>query len=160
MQISSLPLLLNCHIMRDMTIHNIVIVKRKAWNYQTVSVASNGKRNGFRLILWGWTVLDLKWNWLINIDYIRAAILQATGVKLTLEQVKSYLVEEGLCTPSRADKVTFRGYGAYYGDVYAQPIPDLKEVLLEEGVTITEEDTDWCPYQLSWSPWQPSSRRS
>ena len=74
----------------------------------------------------------------MNLNYIRAAILQATGIKLTIDQVKAYLREEFDIPQSRLDKITFRGYGAYYGDIPVEIVPDLKEVLIEEGVEIEE----------------------
>jgi len=52
----------------------------------------------------------------INLIYIRAAIEANTGVKLTLEQVKDYLVQEKLITPyqARHHAQIFRGYAEYY----------------------------------------------
>ena len=38
----------------------------------------------------------------INLIYIRAAIEANTGVKLSLEEVRQYLIEEKLITPSQA----------------------------------------------------------
>ncbi len=54
---------------------------------------------------------------MVNLIYIRAAILQSTGVKLSLEQVRDYLHEEGLITKKQAenDDLIFRGYDEYYG---------------------------------------------
>ena len=53
----------------------------------------------------------------INLTYIRAAIEANTGVKLTLEEVRQYLVEEKLITPNQArnNAQIFRGYSDYYG---------------------------------------------
>lgn len=52
----------------------------------------------------------------INLIYIKAAIEEATGVYLSLEEVRRYLLEEGLITPVQArDEATiFRGYGEFY----------------------------------------------
>jgi len=52
----------------------------------------------------------------INLIYIRAAIEANTGVKLSLEEVRQYLIEEKLITPSQARKHAqiFRGYSEYY----------------------------------------------
>lgn len=56
----------------------------------------------------------------MNIYYIRAAIEAATGIKLTIEQVKSYLVSEGMATKEKLDKLTFTGYEDYFGHVYVK----------------------------------------
>jgi hypothetical protein len=52
----------------------------------------------------------------INLIYIRAAIEAATGVRLGLNDVRRYLLEEGLITPKQAvDEATiFRGYREFY----------------------------------------------
>jgi len=53
----------------------------------------------------------------VNLHYIRAAIEKNTGVYgLSLEQVRNYLVEEGLLTPSQARRYAhiFNGYGEFY----------------------------------------------
>lgn len=52
----------------------------------------------------------------INLVYIRAAIEAATGIRLKLEEVRRYLLEEGLITPKQAvrDATIFRGYGEFY----------------------------------------------
>ena len=54
----------------------------------------------------------------INLVYIRAAILANTGVNLTLEEVRRYLVEEKLITPSqaRSNAQIFKGYSEFYGE--------------------------------------------
>lgn len=54
---------------------------------------------------------------MVNLIYIRAAILQATGIKLSLESVKRYLLEEGLITlkQSQDDDLIFRGYNEFFG---------------------------------------------
>jgi len=61
----------------------------------------------------------------INLIYIRAAIEAATGVRLTLPEVRRYLLEEGLITPTQARKeaTIFRGYSEFYDYDYA----DIKE---------------------------------
>jgi hypothetical protein len=59
----------------------------------------------------------------INLHYIRAAIEANTGKRLTLEQVRQYLVEEKLITPEQARKNAqiFTGYGDFYeSDVSAK----------------------------------------
>lgn len=50
---------------------------------------------------------------MINLHYIRAAIEAATDVHLTLPEVRTYLVEEGLITTRQAeeDAALFTGYG-------------------------------------------------
>jgi len=53
----------------------------------------------------------------VNLHYIRAAIEANTGVTgLSLEQVRDYLVEEGLLTPAQAKKHAhiFTGYGEFF----------------------------------------------
>jgi len=53
----------------------------------------------------------------VNLHYIRAAIEANTGVTgLSLEQVRDYLVEEGLLTRSQAKKYAhiFTGYGEFF----------------------------------------------
>tara|TARA_R100001377_G_scaffold71406_1_gene46993 strand:+ start:394 stop:630 length:237 start_codon:yes stop_codon:yes gene_type:complete len=54
---------------------------------------------------------------MVNLIYIRAAILQATGIKLSLDSVKRYLLEEGLITlkQSQEDDLIFRGYNEFFG---------------------------------------------
>lgn len=74
----------------------------------------------------------------MNLTYIRAAIMEATGIKLSIDEVKAYLLSEGMATRTRMDKLTFNGYGAYFGDIPVDVVPDLKEVLVEEGVEIDE----------------------
>lgn len=53
---------------------------------------------------------------MINLHYIRAAIEAATGVRLTLPEVRTYLLEEGLITQKQAeeDAAIFTGYGDLY----------------------------------------------
>ncbi len=52
----------------------------------------------------------------INLIYIRAAIEANTGVKLSLEEVRQYLIEEKLITPSQAKHHAqiFRGYSEFF----------------------------------------------
>jgi len=52
----------------------------------------------------------------INLIYIRAAIEANTGVRLSLEDVRRYLIEEGLITKTQAKKhaTIFKGYQDYY----------------------------------------------
>lgn len=78
----------------------------------------------------------------MNLHYIKAAIEAATGIKLTIDEVKAYLISEGLCTASRADKITFRGYGAYYGDIPVETVKDVNVLLIEEGIDVIKEDSD------------------
>ena len=58
----------------------------------------------------------------INLIYIKAAIQAATGVSLSLEEVRQYLLEEGLRTPKQAKKeaTIFRGYGEFYDYDYGE----------------------------------------
>ena len=52
----------------------------------------------------------------VNLYYIRAAIEEATGIHLSLEKTRQYLVEEGLLTQEEADKYAkiFTGYDEFY----------------------------------------------
>lgn len=54
---------------------------------------------------------------MVNLIYIRAAILQATGKKLSLEQVRDYLLSEGLISTRQAqdENLIFRGYDEFFG---------------------------------------------
>jgi hypothetical protein len=54
----------------------------------------------------------------VNIHYIRAAIRQATGVELTLHQVRDYLFSEGMITEAQYHKIIFEGYQGYEDGVY------------------------------------------
>ena len=58
---------------------------------------------------------------MINLIYIRAAIEYNTGVRLSLEDTRNYLAEEGLITQKQADEdaVIFTGYG----DLFLTDIP-------------------------------------
>lgn len=49
---------------------------------------------------------------MINLHYIRAAIEYNTGIRLSLSEVRTYLLEEGLITPKQAeeDARLFTGY--------------------------------------------------
>jgi len=53
---------------------------------------------------------------MINLHYIRAAIEAATGIHLTLPEVRTYLLEEGLITQKQADEDAqlFTGYDELY----------------------------------------------
>ena len=61
----------------------------------------------------------------INLVYIRAAIEANTGIRLSLEQTRKYLVEEKLITPYQAKNHAhvFRGYSEYF---------DLEEYTVEK----------------------------
>lgn len=48
--------------------------------------------------------------------YIRAAIEQNTGIKLSLKETVDYLVEEGLITRAKAKNLIFPGYSYIFGD--------------------------------------------
>lgn len=55
---------------------------------------------------------------MINLVYIRAAIEANTGIRLSLEETREYLLEEGLIS-RKDDAVIFTGYG----DLYWTDIP-------------------------------------
>lgn len=65
----------------------------------------------------------------VNLHYIRAAIEANTGVRLTLKQVRKYLVEEGLLTPAQARKYAqiFTGYQDFYEDFTIGSVPTPEE---------------------------------
>ena len=50
----------------------------------------------------------------MNIWYIRAAIEEATGIRLTLEETVRYLVEEGKVSRAKAKNLIFPGYSSFY----------------------------------------------
>lgn len=56
------------------------------------------------------------WYPMINLIYIRAAILENTGILLSLEKTLQYLVEEGLVSEEDAadDTLIFRGYSEFF----------------------------------------------
>jgi hypothetical protein len=74
----------------------------------------------------------------LNLHYIRAAIIEAVGIKLTLEEVRDLLVELNLITPSRAKRAIFTGYGDLYGDKFEEEKIVVIKDLLDEA--ILEED--------------------
>jgi hypothetical protein len=53
---------------------------------------------------------------MINLIYIRAAVEENTGVRLSLHAVIDYLYSEDLITRTEANgsKLIFRGYSEYY----------------------------------------------
>ncbi len=73
----------------------------------------------------------------INLIYIRAAIEANTGVRLSLERTREYLVEEGLITQRQADEEAglFRGYGECYNE-------DLASSLIREDPQAVKEEHD------------------
>jgi len=74
----------------------------------------------------------------INLIYIRAAIEANTGVRLSLERTREYLVEEGLITQRQADEeaAIFRGYGELYNE-------DFASSLIKEDPQDVKEDLEW-----------------
>ena len=66
----------------------------------------------------------------INLHYIRAAIEANTGIRLSLEKTRQYLVEEKLISPQEAKKHAhiFSGYGDFYStDVSSRNSEDIKD---------------------------------
>lgn len=57
---------------------------------------------------------------IINIHYIRAAIEEATGIRLSLNETKDYLVSENMIPKSKAKNIIFRGYSDLYDYFYGQ----------------------------------------
>lgn len=74
----------------------------------------------------------------VNLVYIRAAIEGATGIRLTLEEVRSYLIEEGLITRAQARKYAqiFRGYADFYEDFTRGYVPPTEEPTELTGVIV------------------------
>ena len=75
----------------------------------------------------------------ITLIYIKAAIEAATGVSLSLEKVRQYLLEEGLITPQQAKKeaTIFRGYSEFYDYDYGESKKEndpTKELNFEQEV--------------------------
>ncbi len=65
-----------------------------------------------------------------NLNYVRAAIFQATGIHLTLEKTLWYLVEEGLITKKEAAKVTpYPDYARYF--TRTKDEPNKKEIIVK-----------------------------
>lgn len=46
----------------------------------------------------------------MNVVYIRAAIQQETGIRLTYKQVIAYLLEEKMITKAQSKRMLFPGY--------------------------------------------------
>lgn len=71
----------------------------------------------------------------VNINYIRAAIEEATGVRLTLEQTLEYLLDEEMITPSKAKNMIFPGYNSYYKDTHVfKEEGDMKEIIKNKEI--------------------------
>lgn len=96
-------------------------------------------------------VIPLRSKQNINLIYIRAAIEANTGIRLSLDRVRTLLFEEGLITRSQAanNARNFEGYGEFYNadivDKYSTPettpikdIPDDVRGLLQENFNISE----------------------
>lgn len=69
----------------------------------------------------------------INLHYIRAAIEANTGVRLSLEDTRRYLVEEGLITRSQAKRYAkiFTGYQDFYEDYTGTGAGTVREEPIE-----------------------------
>jgi hypothetical protein len=54
----------------------------------------------------------------VNLHYIRAAVEANTGLRLSLPDVRKYLIEEKLLTPAQARRCAqiFTGYHDFYED--------------------------------------------
>lgn len=61
----------------------------------------------------------------VNLHYIRAAVQARTGIRLSLKDVRRYLVEEKLLTPAQARKYAkiFTGYQDFYEDCTIGAVP-------------------------------------
>ena len=71
-----------------------------------------------------------------NLYYVRAAVEAATGVKLTLNQMRDYLIEEGMIDSNDDQYFPFRGYKDFYAyDTYERELAfDLDEGLPEDTI--------------------------
>lgn len=82
----------------------------------------------------------------INIHFIRAAIHENTGVKLSLEETRDILIDEGLLTLKQSKGIIFRGYGEFYNYFYKQDenlAPEKKESLtLLDVVEVIKQNND------------------
>lgn len=76
---------------------------------------------------------------MINLIYIRAAILENTGILLSLEKTLQYLVEEGLVSEEEAadDSLIFRGYEEFFETEDASTTVERADHLI-----YMEEDSD------------------
>ena len=80
----------------------------------------------------------------INLIYIRAAIEANTGIRLSLPDVRRYLVEENLITTNQAQNNSkeFRGYDEFYNEgildrtLYDEQVPKDVQGLLKENFNI------------------------
>ena len=82
---------------------------------------------------------------MINLVYIRAAIEANTGIRLSLDKTREYLVEEGLITQKQADDKAqiFTGYGdLYWTDV---PSKDV-EMLIDDREGLPEKVATSSPF--------------
>lgn len=69
----------------------------------------------------------------MNVYYIRAAIENSTGIRLSLPKTVQYLEEEGLISKAQARKAIFYGYEGYEdGDEMIFNYPDEFEYQVEE----------------------------
>lgn len=79
----------------------------------------------------------------INLHFIRAAIEANTGVRLSLEDTRQYLIEEGLITASQARRHAkiFRGYGEYFDSASPDAIPATpqQDVVRDLTAIVTQE---------------------
>jgi hypothetical protein len=67
----------------------------------------------------------------INLHYCRAAIEEATGIHLSLEKTRQYLIEEGLITQVQANKYAtiFRSYDEFYDIIEEGIDPDFDDLV-------------------------------
>jgi hypothetical protein len=78
----------------------------------------------------------------VNLVYVRAAIEANTGVYgLSLEQVRQYLVEEGLLTVDQARKYApiFNGYDEFFDFVEAAENTPLDQILMDCEIPIDDD---------------------
>ncbi len=84
-----------------------------------------------------------------NLHYIRAAILQATGIALTLDQTLWYLVDEGMISSSEARTIKFDNYRSLYAtqselaaSSKADSIKPVDKVVAQPVFELVEEEED------------------
>jgi len=81
----------------------------------------------------------------VNLHYIRAAIEENTGRRLSLKKVRQLLLEENLITKKQADNIKPFNYKEYYQDSYS----DFADIwdrsasrFPEDSYFIEQEDQD------------------
>lgn len=79
---------------------------------------------------------------MVNLIYIRAAIQQATGKVLPLEDIVDLLVEEGLITQQQAEdeNLIFRGYAEFFETEEAATMIEQADHYIDREEDYGEDD--------------------